>query len=351
MNSGSSRRRFLLSLSLSLLCAVLTTPARENDDVRYVAEMDRLISGNEIVSMGGCGVALPASPFAVLANPALPGLDRHWRADCEGVKTFGGISSLGAASGSIPVTKDLAIAGTYRAFFSGPITQYDSLSLPEEQARLNYPVDGYKGRGTFRNNQHAITVSAARNFAINIPRPSDFALPLPIDLSGGISARSLIHTLDPAGRERMGMLVNIDAGFALRFGFDWDIADNAARREFIIAASLQNLLPTQMMWLYSDYAEPSRMTRSYGLSFTDRSGFLHGAYTGTMGFISHEDEVSGHIGLDAEFFDVVSFRAGYGTKTWALGAGLRWKWIHVDYALTFDELAYTVVRFGVGGDW
>ncbi len=319
------------------------------DDIYYTAEMDRIVSGCKTIALGGCGAAIPDAPFAALANPALPGLDNHWRLDLEGSKLYG-LSNFGAAEATVPLTKDAAASLSYRAFFSGPMNTYDSLSQPYDQMREQYPVDGYKSTGTIRDNFHAVTVSAARNFRVHVPRPSGFALPLPVDLSGGLGGRLLIQDFNPNGRERLGMMVNLDAGLAIRIGFDWDITVERARRELTIAAMYQDFLPTSMTWLYSQYKEKSSMNQAYAISYIDDSQFLHGRYTVTIGVTKQERDVFGHTGVEAQFFDIVSFRGGYGDQHWTVGAGLKYKHIHTDYAITFDELAYTLIRFGLGGD-
>lgn len=318
-------------------------------DIRYAAELNHVPVGCRTVAMGNTGVVLPYSDLSAFWNPSLICLSPSYSVVIEGAKLYGGLSSLGTASFHAPVQNDLSVGLMYKAFFPDDILEYDSLEGTLLERQYTYSIDGYPSRGVFHNNQHSIIASIAKLFSIPIPRPTSFSLPLPVDIAGGLNIKSLIQTMTPGDDVRLGYNINIDLGAVLRVGVDYNLAEESIRRELLIAATVKDILPTKMTWLhsYEGYEEPVDYSQFYGISYIDRSGFLHGDWTVSLS-LHKQYEATLHAGLEGEFFDMVAFRCGISNRIATVGTGIHYKNYSADYSFTFDELSYSFLRLGIG---
>jgi hypothetical protein len=317
--------------------------------IRYAGEFNHVPTGCRTIALGNTGVVLPYSDLSSFWNPSLIGLLQSYQVHIEGAKLYGGLSSLGALAFSAPIQKGISAGITYRAFFPDNITEYDSLPGTYWDRIKNYNIDGYPSKGIFHNNQHNIILSLAKNFSVPIPRPNSFNLPLPVDISVGLNIKSLWMTMTPGEKVRMGYNINLDVGFILRIGLDYDLAKKRIMRELLLGVSLRDFLPTPMTWLhsYENYEEPIDGSEFYGISYIDRSGFLFGNWTVAVALQRNYD-LTFHAGLEGEFFDIVTFRCGVSNGVMTLGAGIHYKRYSIDYSFTFDDLDYSFLRLGVG---
>lgn len=317
--------------------------------IRYAAELNQVPVGCRTIAMGNTGVVLPYSDMDIHWNPAGISLSNTFETSVEGAKLYGGLSSLGVISFNAPVQKGLSAGIMYKVFLPDIIYEWDSLPGTFFDRQYNYSIDGYPAKGAFHNNQHSVIATIAKNFSIPIPRPSSFSLPMPVDICIGLNIKSLIMTMTPGNTVRMGYNVNIDMGLLFRLGVDYDLAEESIRREILIAVAMKDFLPTKMTWLhsYEDYEEPIDFTQAYGLAYIDRSGFLFADWTVSLAMYRQYDATL-HAGLEGEFFDIVAFRCGVSNKIATLGAGVHYKNYSVDYAFTFDEIDYSVLRLAAG---
>lgn len=343
---------FIAALAAGAVTALYSedsTQTTEDLEIRYAGEMNHIPIGCRTVAMGNTGVVLPYGDMSFFWNPSLMSLSETYKVSIEGAKLYGGLSSLGTICFSAPVQNEVFAGVLYKAFFPDDIMEYDSLPGTFADRQYSYNIDGYPSKGVFHNNQHSIIASVAKLFSIPIPRPSSYSLPLPVDIGIGLNVKSLIQTMTPGNKVRMGYNINLDVGAVLRMGVDYDLAEEAIRREVLIATAFRDILPTKMTWLhsYEDYEEPIDYSRYFGISYIDRSGFLFADWTISLS-LHRQYEATLHAGLEGVFFDMVSFRAGVSNKIATLGAGVQYKRYSIDYSFTFDEIDYSFLRIGVG---
>lgn len=345
----------LISSHFFCLCCIiphLTLYSQETVpdlDIRYAAELNQVPIGCRAIAMGNTGVVLPYSAMSIFWNPASISFSDKYETSVEGAKLYGGLSSLGALSFHAPVQSGLSAGIMYKAFFPDNIYEWDSLPGTLFDRQYNYSIDGYPAKGIFHNNQHSIIASIAKTFSLPISRPSNFSVPLPVDLGVGLNIKSLIMTMTPGDKVRMGYNINLDLGVIFRMGVDYNLKEESIRREILMALAIRDILPTKMTWMhsYEDYEEPVDYTQSYGLSYIDRSGFLFADWTVSLA-LYRQYETTLHMGLEGVFFDIVAFRGGISNRTATLGAGVHYKNYSVDYTFTFDEIDYSILRLAVG---
>lgn len=318
-------------------------------DIRYAAELNHVPVGCRTIAMGNTGVVLPYSDMNAFWNPSNIAFSSHYQVSVEGAKLYGGLSSLGVIALSAPVQTGLNAGIMYKAFFPDNIYEWDTLPGTLFYRQYHYSIDGYPSIGVMRNNQHSIIATIAKTFSVPVPRPASYSVPLPVDISAGLNIKSLIMTMTPADKVRMGYNINCDFGLLLRMGVDYDLSDQSLKRELLFALSLKDIIPTQMTWLhsYEEYEEPIDFSQSYGMAYIDRTGLLLADWTVALAMEKQYD-VSLHAGLEADFFDIVAFRCGISNKTVTLGAGVHYKNYYADYAFTFDQIDYSMLRLSAG---
>ena len=340
-------RSFLLATAV----AAATVVQASAQDIRYAAELNHVPVECRSVAMGNTGVVLPRNGTGAYWNPSLPAFLEKYEITVEGAKLFGSLADLGVLSAAAPIQNGINLGALYTGFFSGDILQQDSLEgTPLE--RLYNPqlrANGEDATGVFHNNQHRIQLFIARLFNVPIPRPAGYSLPLPIDIGAGLNFKYYWQTLTPADDVRMGFNMNLDFGAALSIGADTDIKTQEITRRILIGIALRDFLPTKVMWLHSptEYQEPVHGTQSFGVSYTDRTGLLKGNWTVAIA-LNRSYESTVHVGLEGEFWNLIAFRAGLANRIPSLGAGISTDFFRVDYAFTFDELAFTPLRLAIG---
>lgn len=319
--------------------------------IRYVNEFNRIPLGCRANALGNSGVVLPYSDFAAFWNPAISAFDDKFVVSVEGAKLYGGLSSLGALYFMAPVQAGVVAGLNYAAFFPGSITQWDTIPGTYEEVQTNqlYSQSGYSDKGVFHNNKHRVTATVGKLFNLPVRRSVAHAVPMPVDIAVGLNVKALWETMTPDDDVRMGMNINMDLGLAIRLGVDYDFKEKRLKREFLVALSWIDLLPTKMKWLHSweDYEEETKSSQHYGLAYIDRSGFLKGNWTIVLA-LQKQYDVSVHAGLEGEFFNMVAFRVGYSDKRANLGCGIHYKRYSLDYSFSFDELKYSPVRITAG---
>lgn len=340
----------IITIKLLLLGQFVFLTADTTDlEIRFAGEFNHVPIGCRTVAMGNTGVVLPYSDLCSFWNPSLIALSESYQVSIEGAKLYANLSSLGTIACSAPIQNGLSAGLTYSAFFPDHINEWDSLPLSYEEMKYVHSSYDFSPRGVFHNNKHRVSATVAKNFSIPIPRPTSYALPLPLDIAIGLNIKALWETMTPGEKVRLGYNINCDAGVVVRMGVDYDLDKGSIRREVLVAFSLVDFLPTKMIWLhsYEDYEEPVHGSQYYGLSYIDRSGFLYGNWTLSLS-LHKLYEVSLHAGLEGEFFDMVSFRCGVSNKIVTLGAGVHYSRYYLDYSFSFDEIDYSFLRLAVG---
>ena len=350
------QRRFLF-VFVAFLC-LWQFPCWSDDTlaIRYAADMTHLPAGSDIVALGETGVVLPRHGVASLWNPATPAFLRRYELSAEFADLYGGMSQHGCVAMAIPLSEGLGTSVMYLPFFSGAIPYYDTLlgTMSQRQADPNLRPDG-NARSTFSNNQHLLVMSIARLFSQAMPRAPDAGFPLPFEMGVGCSFKSFWQTMKPDSILRMGMSVNLDAGMIMRVGLDYNFKKKEVSRQILFGFTARDFLPSPVIWINSrDEYDPEQeyreeITRSYysGLSYVDKSGNFGGAWTLTAA-IEKRYTLTYHYGIEAEFRDMIAFRAGLSDKIPAVGAGVKYKRYFLDYTFRFDELACSYVRLAFG---
>jgi len=333
---------------LFLLCKFIQ--AGDSTEIRYAAELLRIPAGSDIAAMGDAGVSLLRRASSAFWNPSAPAFLKKYEVSVEAADLYEGLSQQGCFAVGIPVDGDLGASLLYVPFFSGDIVMYDSLEGTYLE-RLTNPEMRAVGAGTgvFQNYQNALFLTLAKLFPFILPRAPGVSFPLPLDIAVGGSIKGYWQSMNPAGKIRMGMGLNLDAGIEGIIGVDYDFKKKEVSRKVALGASWRNILPSRIVWINSprDYQEPFEFEQFYGISYTDISGNLYADWAVTFalekahGLIYHE-------GIEAELWDIVAIRAGLSGETPSVGAGVHYRNWFMDYAFRFDDLAWSFLRITMG---
>ncbi len=341
-----------LSAAYLFFCLLSFTFTSGAQSIRYAGELMQIPLGCRSVGMGNATAALSGMGNSAYWNPAIPSLDDDLRfCIIEGARLYEGLSDLGSAAAFTPVQNGLVMGAAYTAFFSGDITEWDSLpgTQREREGKWRENRKIYEGNGIFHNNQHLIVATVSKSFSLPVPRPAGFSAPMPVDIAAGINFKYYWQTITPEDKVRMGMNVNMDVGAALQIGVDYDLKKQAVSRKVIIGLSVRNALPTDVVWMhsYQDYKEPVDYTLLYGMSYADYTRFLWADWTASVS-VKKSYRSTVQAGIEGVFFDCVAIRAGIDDKNPTLGAGLKIKMFSLDYAFSFDEVTFSPVRLSLG---
>ncbi|MBD3347340.1 MAG: hypothetical protein GF401_19970 [Chitinivibrionales bacterium] len=354
----------LFFYAVSFLLLFRAAAATGSDTILYTAELNQLPVGARVAGMGDAGVAASLDAASAYWNPASIAFVKKIQIRTEGALLYGGLSKHGAVALQVPVQQDIHVGASYIPFFSDHIPQYDTLQGAYDE-RLENPALRSSGQPTqyFRNNQHIVTLTVAKLFALGINRSSGIGrFPLPLDIGVGCNFKSFWQTISPGDKVRMGININCDAGILVRLGLDYDLKQKAVNREIRLGVSIRNALPTKIVWVHSpyNYEEPVYNTQHYGISYRDLSGFLWGNWIVSLamhrslieGGNRHDNDGEGmaeytqtwHAGIEGEFWDLVAFRGGISNRIPTLGAGVRYKRYSLDYSFRFDRIEYSPIR-------
>jgi hypothetical protein len=323
--------------------------AQSSASVQYAAELDQVPASCRVAAMGDAGVAVPLDASGVFWNPAAHAFVNHYEISAEYARLYGDLSSHGCAAIHIPLQEQMSVDAFYERYQSGAIKEWDSLPGTPLQ-RLEDPslrADG-SDNGLFYNDQNSVILSLAKIFPMPIPRPESYSYPLPIDLSAGISFKDFWQTLNPYGKVYMGMNINCDAGLLLRVSIDYDLVKKQVCREVFAGVTVKDFLGTNVVWLHSpdNYQENVDASEYYGISYIDRTHFL-GANWLVSFALEKSYDVTYHGGIEAQFFDMVSLRAGLSEHVWTCGAGIAYRSYSLDYAFRFDDIDYSPLRIAL----
>jgi hypothetical protein len=319
-------------------------------DIRYAAELNRLPAGCRSAAMGNCGVAQPMDAAGIFWNPAAASFAKSSELSAEYASLYGGMSSQACAAFRAPFQEGMSFGIGYEPFFSGDINQWDSLPGTYLQRQLDPSMraDG-SSQGIFTNTQHILLLSLAKLFPLPIARPTSYSYPLPLDLAAGLSFKGYWQTMNPKGKLRMGMNANCDLGLMLHVGIDYDVNKKAVCREAYVGLSVKDVLGTKVIWLHSPtgYQEKVDASEYFGCLYVDKTGLLGANWTLALG--AERSYVNAfHGGIEAQYWDMVAFRAGLSDKTVTLGVGIAYKSYCFDYAFSFDDLDNSPVRLSLG---
>lgn len=339
--------------SFLLIIFFLFSGLSADEEIRYTADVSRLPVGGDVAALGDVGVVLPRHASGTIWNPASSVFLPTYEVSAEGADLYTTLAQQGCFAGSIPIRNNLSTAVCYQPFYSGLLWQYDS--IPDA---VNFSgLTRHKPTGYFKNYHHTMHISLARLFSVGFPRFSGTSLPRPLDIAIGSSLKMYLQTMDPGRRMHIGMGYNADFGIITRLGLDYDVRKNRVSRELFLGAAFRDILPTEVIWAYSeneqwlyskdDYREPYHFAHYYGIAFTDKSGDLYAHWTVALS-LHKEYTVSYHGGVEALFWEKVFFRAGFSHKTPTLGAGIRLRRWYIDYAFRVEEIALSFARLTVG---
>jgi hypothetical protein len=337
-------------LYTSLLLIVFFIGLINGEEIRYAGDMSKLPVGSDIASMGDVGVVLPRRAASSFWNPAASANITNYEISTEYANLYHGLSQQGCLGIHVPLQTQMGVSLVYTPFLSGKISLNDSLS-GTYQERLNNENLRAQGLPThhFDNNQHLILLSVGKKFSYTLPRLPGVGLPLPFEIFIGGNFKGYIQTMNPAGKKRMGVGVNLDAGLIGRVGLDYNLMSKHVSRWILVGAAVRDFIPSEIEWINSplDYKERVKYSQYYGVSYVDKSGDLGGNWTIALS-IHKQYEMSYHAGIEAEFWNFVSFRAGISDRNPTLGAGVHYNRYFLDYAFRFDDIDFSMMRLTVG---
>lgn len=344
MMAGSSGKLVVAAVLIYSLLAMA------EESIRYGAEMTRLPAGSDIASMGDAGVVLPSRATSALWNPGASPLQQKYEISAEIADLYSGLSRQAVFSAHVPIQGGIGSSVIYMPFFSGSTPYYDSLD-GTYQERIRNPALRSDGdpEGYFKNNQHYLVLTIGKLFPFHLPRVPGTGVPLPLEISAGVNFKGFLQTMNPKDVLHLGIGVNADAGLIGRIGLDYDLKKKEVCRNLILGISLRDIIPSQIMWMNSlqNYREPFKFAQYYGIAYEDLSGDLAGNWTIALA-LEKSQGLSYHGGVEAEFWETVSFRAGFSGKTPTLGAGFHYRQYFMDYAFRFDEIDLSFIRLTMG---
>jgi len=342
-----------LAGALCMVAVVLFCQVRADSlpsAVQYAAELNRIPVGCRSAAMGNCGAVQPFDAASIVWNPAATSFCSLNEVSAEYASLYGGLSSQACAAFRAPLKEGMSVGIAYEPFFSGDINLWDSLPGTYLQRQMDPAkrADG-SSQGIFTNAQNTLSLSLSKLFSLPIERPTSYSYPLPIEVATGLSFKGYWQTMNPRGKLRMGMNVNCDLGLLLHVGIDYDVSRKMVSRECFAGISIKDALGTKVVWLHSpaDYQEKVDASEYFGFSYVDKTGILGANWTLTLGGARFYTTVF-HGGIEAQFWNMVAFRAGLSDKTITAGVGLAYRSYCLDYAFSFDDLAYSPLRLSLG---
>ncbi|NLE01169.1 MAG: hypothetical protein GX640_14975 [Fibrobacter sp.] len=342
-------RYFFSSFNLLAVIAffvVSITEAFSQDEIRYTADILNIPAGADVCGLGDAGVVLPRRAVASWWNPAAASFSNHFEITAEIADLYHGLSQTGCFAARIPVQNEIGVSVVYVPFFSGDIPLFDKIpGLPNDKESWS---DGIP-RGYFKNNQNVISLAMSKIWHLKLPRLPGSGYPLPLDILAGGGVKGFWQMMNPRGINYYGAAVNVDAGVIASIGLDYDLESKQTSRKIMIAAAIKDFLPNRVIWINSpeNYVEKMKLTHSYGIAYEDRSGQLGGNWTVALS-LKKQYEISYHAGIEAEFWNTVTFRAGISDRTPTLGAGIHYKKYFIDYAFRFDKIDFSYMRLTLG---
>lgn len=325
--------------------------------IRYAGDVSHLPVGSDIVAMGETGVVLPRHAVSSFWNPSAPAFIDKYEVSGEYADLYGGMSLQGCVGMIVPFSDGVGASILYVPFFSGPIDREDTLpgSYQERLLDQSLRADG-SSLGTFSDNHHLVLVSIAKLFSLPMPRLPEAGFPLPLDIGTGFSFKSSWETMNPVSTSTdYSMNINLDVGITARAGLDYDLRKKEVSRQLLLGMAIRDILPSPVVWIHSrdeynpsqEYSEPITPTIISGIAYVDKSGDFGGTWTLSAG-VQKQYAITYQYGLEAEFWNTISFRGGFSDKVPSIGAGIRYKKFYLDYAFRFDELGVSPVRLSLG---
>jgi hypothetical protein len=318
--------------------------------------MTHLPAGSDIVALGENGVALFDHGVSALWNAAAPAFSRNYEFSAEFASLYEGMSQQACIAMKVPLSDGLGASVIYMPFFSGAIPLQDTLpeSYLARLGNLNLRANG-TAEGMFSNNQHLVIASIGKLMNLSMPRTAGTGYPLPLEIGGGISFKSYWQTMNPNNLTRMAMNVNLDVGFGVRMGLDYDLGRKEVSRQLILGIAARDFLPSPVIWIDSrDEYNPDRSYREEvtpslygGITYVDKTRILGGNWTLTVA-ADRQYRTIYHFGAQGEFWNLIAFRLGLSDNTPTIGAGITYRKYFLDYSFKFDELAYSYVRLSAG---
>ncbi|MFP4163807.1 MAG: hypothetical protein ACLFQB_02225 [Chitinispirillaceae bacterium] len=344
-----------VSCFVYLLLLLQFSTSGDSLEVRYAGEILHIPVGADVAAMGDVGVVLPRRAVSVHWNPASAGMLRRYEASLEYAGLYWGLSHHGAAAFHTPLQDETGITGLVMPFYSGAITTYDTLpgTLHERLLDPSKRADG-SGTGVLTDNQTLFLLALGKMFSFPIPRSTFAGQPRTVDVAFGGAFRGITHTIKYKEKVRMGMNANIDAGIVARVGLDYDFNTKETVRFLTLGATFKNFIPGKVTWAHSvdesgigEYSEPLKAIQYYGIAYEDRSQLFGGDWVFALS-IHNDYEVSYHGGVEAVFWDIAAFRAGFSDGVPTLGAGITYQNYFFDYAFRFDPVDISPLRVVAG---
>ncbi len=327
-------------------------------DILYADEILHIPVGADISAMGDAGVVYPRRAIAAHWNPAASGMLDRYEASVEYAGLYWGLSHHGALAFHAPLQGATGITALVIPFYSGAIATFDSLpgTFHERLLDPSKRADG-SGTGVITDNQNLFLLSLGKKLSFPMPRSDAAGQPRDIVLALGLGFRGITHIIRENQKVRMGMNANIDAGMLLQIDLDYDFVSKQTVRQLLMGAAFKNFIPGKVNWAHSDdgsglreYSEPLKPVQYLGISYNDISKILGADWLVSLEL--HKDyDVSYHGGIEAVFWDLAAFRAGFSGSTPTLGAGVRYRNYFFDYAFRFDPVAVTALRVSAGIMW
>lgn len=287
------------------------------------------------VALGQAMVALAQDATAFHWNPGGIGMLDGFDAAASYSRLYQGIGNHQMLAAAAPIGHSLAIGLGWVRLGVDDIPYYPSLqNLTSVPDRMDLTRRGAIGHFTYGQNAFFLTFARRNRFLLDMGWQY---LTLPMELPVGITVKYLTAS---AGDSASGSGIGIDLGTQTRFSLGRTL-DSPALGTISLGVALGNIGGTRMTWdTPTDRTDKQPMQLYYGGAYEQPLSFIRGRLTGALASTG-----AGRAwGLEYAFIDQIFLRVGQSLASdshLAMGAGIGWRGVRLDYALQQHPLGAT----------
>ncbi|MDB5106209.1 MAG: hypothetical protein JWP91_3898 [Fibrobacteres bacterium] len=308
------------------------------------------------VADNGSSAALPSRIYTAtqfLDFPGDFGDAKTFRLEMASLPMFGDLSQTW--DGAFGYALD---PRTHMSVFGQIVTTPDISELPllrgSREDRLNDP--GFRpvacnGCAQMTDAVYLVALNFTRKYDMEFPRLDISSRPIPIQLSGGLTAKYYWEELFGADYYEAQNL-NLDAGLCMKFLWGYNPVTKSSDRNIKIQFSGFEILPTSQQSEFGGVQVYERMDYRWRMSADWEEGFPDLASTLSAGFTQRSEggAIPG-FGVEWDLKDMLYVRAGLDDDYISAGASIAWRWISVHYAFRYHELGTSLYQVSGQVQW
>jgi hypothetical protein len=277
---------------------------------------------------------------------------KTFRLELASLPLFGGLSQTWDGAMGYALDKD-----TRMSVFGQLVSTSDIEKLPllrgSREDRLNDPdfrPSSCHGCTPMTDMVYLVSLNFMRKYDLEFPRLDAFSRPIPIQLSGGVSAKYFYEEL--WADDYVAQNMNLDAGVCMKFLWGYNPIDKSSDRNIKIQFSGFELLPTRQQSEVSGTQVYEKMPYRWHMSADWEEGLPDLASTVSAGFTQKSEggRYPG-LGLEWDLKEMLFLRAGMDQDYLSAGASMAWRWVSVHYAFRYHELGTSLYQVSCQAQW